>query len=61
SRRHAAIRVHDAEAGAKKRSFSLSDFGSSNGTFVQIRGESPLENGDEFRVGQQLFRVELGT
>ena len=61
SRRHAAIRVHDADGGPKKRSFSLCDFGSSNGTFVQIRGESPLENGDEFRVGQQLFRVELST
>ncbi len=56
SRRHAAINVMED---GKKRAFSLSDFGSSNGTFLQIRGEAPLEGGDEFRVGQQLFRVEL--
>jgi len=55
SRRHAAIR-----ADASKRTFWLVDFGSSNGTFLQIRGEVALKSGDEFRVGQQLFRVVVG-
>jgi pSer/pThr/pTyr-binding forkhead associated (FHA) protein len=51
SRRHAAIRFADATTCA------LVDLGSSNGTFVRIRGEVPLQNRDEFRVGQQLLRV----
>jgi pSer/pThr/pTyr-binding forkhead associated (FHA) protein len=54
SRRHAVIKYS-----AQGRQFSLSDLGSSNGTFVQIRGEVPLKSGDQFRVGQQLFRVDL--
>jgi pSer/pThr/pTyr-binding forkhead associated (FHA) protein len=61
SRRHASIVVHQGSGEASKRSFALSDFGSSNGTFLQIRGEVPLESGSEFRVGQQLFRVELNA
>lgn len=61
SRRHASIVVHLGAKGDGKRTFALSDFGSSNGTFLQIRGEVPLESGSEFRVGQQLFRVELNA
>jgi pSer/pThr/pTyr-binding forkhead associated (FHA) protein/predicted amidophosphoribosyltransferase len=61
SRRHASIVVHQGTKGDGKRTFALSDFGSSNGTFLQIRGEVPLESGSEFRVGQQLFRVELNA
>ncbi len=53
SRRHAAVRVLSAGA------FALVDLGSSNGTFIQIRAEVPLKNGDQFRIGQQLFRVDL--
>ena len=55
SRRHAAVRFSDGPA----KTFRLTDLGSSNGTFVRIRGEIPLKNGDEFRVGQQLLRVVL--
>ena len=40
--------------------FTLVDLGSSNGCFVRIRGELEVTHGDQFRVGQQLFRVELG-
>ncbi len=40
-------------------SFSLVDLGSSNGSYIQIRAEVPLRSGDEFRIGQQLFRVDL--
>jgi pSer/pThr/pTyr-binding forkhead associated (FHA) protein len=54
SRRHAVLRVD-----AVKRTFSLADHGSSNGTFLQIRSDVPVTTGDEFRVGQQLFRVDL--
>ncbi len=56
SRRHAVIRTD-----AAKKAFFLADFGSSNGTFLQIRGEVSLQHGDEFRVGQQLFRVDLAA
>ena len=56
SRRHAVIRMD-----ATKKTFTISDFGSSNGTFLQIRGEVALKAGDEFRVGQQLFRIDLRT
>lgn len=57
SRRHAALRF-DAAA-AHDRRFSLVDLGSSNGTFLQIREEVRLKDGDHFRVGQQLFRVDI--
>ena len=53
SRRHAAIRVLDHGR------FALCDLGSSNGTFLQVRGEVPLFDTDQFRIGQQLFRVDL--
>jgi len=56
SRRHALVRVD-----RDKKQFHLADLGSSNGTFVQIRGEVTLKSGDQFRIGQQLFRIELST
>jgi pSer/pThr/pTyr-binding forkhead associated (FHA) protein len=56
SRRHAIIRLDHPS-----RRCTLLDLGSSNGTFVQIRGQVPLKNGDQFRVGQQLFRVDLNV
>ncbi len=62
SRRHAAIRVDgvraDESSPARPVRCTLVDLGSSNGTFVQIRGEAEVFEGDQFRVGQQLFRVE---
>jgi pSer/pThr/pTyr-binding forkhead associated (FHA) protein len=54
SRRHALIKVD-----RNNNRFLLADLGSSNGTFVQIRGDVSLKSGDQFRIGQQLFRVEL--
>jgi pSer/pThr/pTyr-binding forkhead associated (FHA) protein len=66
SRRHAAIRVLDvseprrADAAATRATqFALVDLGSSNGSFLRIRGEIDLVAGDHFRVGQQLFRVDF--
>jgi pSer/pThr/pTyr-binding forkhead associated (FHA) protein len=54
SRRHAVIK-YDRD----NKRFLLADLGSSNGTFVQIRGDVALKSGDQFRIGQQLYRVEL--
>ena len=39
--------------------FALVDLGSSNGSYIQIKTEVPLHDGDQFRIGQQLFRVDL--
>jgi pSer/pThr/pTyr-binding forkhead associated (FHA) protein len=54
SRRHAALRYE-----AATNRFSVVDLGSSNGSFLQIREEVRLKDGDHFRVGQQLFRVDF--
>lgn len=61
SRRHAAVVVQGAAHGSKgpQRRFSLMDLGSSNGTFLQLREEIRLKNGDHLRIGQQLFRFDL--
>jgi pSer/pThr/pTyr-binding forkhead associated (FHA) protein len=55
SRTHAAVRV---EEGPTPR-FSLVDLGSSNGTFLRMAEAVEVFDGDQFRVGQQLFRIEL--
>jgi pSer/pThr/pTyr-binding forkhead associated (FHA) protein len=55
SRRHAAI-TRDASNGT----FSLRDLGSSNGTYLAIRSERELTPGDHVRVGQHLFRLDVG-
>lgn len=54
SRKHAAITRDGASGG-----FSLRDLGSSNGTYVALRGEHPLTAGDHVRVGQHLFRIDI--
>ena len=55
SRRHAAIRRNPVTM-----EFSLVDLDSSNGTYVAIRGEVAITDGDYLRIGQHLFRVDLG-
>lgn len=40
-------------------SFTLKDMGSSNGTFLAIRGERILANGSHVRIGQHLFRLKV--
>jgi pSer/pThr/pTyr-binding forkhead associated (FHA) protein len=52
SGRHATITWRDDQA-------TLEDIGSSNGTYLQIRGPAELLDGDLVLVGQQLFRYEL--
>jgi pSer/pThr/pTyr-binding forkhead associated (FHA) protein len=61
SRRHAIIRASVGAATGGRPTVTLADLGSSNGTFVQIEGEISLSHGDCFRVGHQLFRVEIPT
>jgi pSer/pThr/pTyr-binding forkhead associated (FHA) protein len=51
SARHARIDVAGAE-------LTLSDTGSSNGTFVKLAGPAELVPGDQLLVGGQLLRVE---
>jgi len=53
SRRHAAITRSPSDG-----SFTLLDLGSSNGTFLRIRGQAELVPGDHLRVGQHLFRFD---
>ncbi len=55
SRRHVSV-DRDPATGA----FTLRDLGSSNGTFLAIRGERELTSGDHLRVGQHLFRLDIG-
>ncbi|RAL25413.1 hypothetical protein DL240_04160 [Lujinxingia litoralis] len=38
----------------------LRDLGSSNGTYIKVRGERQLSNGDLILMGQQLFRLQIG-
>jgi len=51
SRRHAMISQHDGHP-------HLQDLGSSNGSYIRLRGEHELEPGDLIRMGDQLFRFE---
>jgi pSer/pThr/pTyr-binding forkhead associated (FHA) protein len=50
---HAQLTV----AGGK---LTLTDLNSSNGTYVRVRAEHTLQNGDLLLMGQQLFRVNVG-
>src|SRR5690606_1868039 len=54
SRRHAVLKWQGGQC-------VLDDLKSSNGTFVRLRGRQPLESGDVFRMGDQMFRLEIGV
>jgi pSer/pThr/pTyr-binding forkhead associated (FHA) protein len=54
SRRHALVRWDD-----ELETFVLSDLSSSNGTYLAIREDVRLDDGDFVRLGQHLFRVDL--
>jgi pSer/pThr/pTyr-binding forkhead associated (FHA) protein len=58
SRRHAALRLLGPQGTGGVRRFAIADLGSSNGTFLQVRDEVRLRQGDHFRIGQQLFRFD---
>jgi pSer/pThr/pTyr-binding forkhead associated (FHA) protein len=53
SRRHAVLRWQGNQC-------LLEDLKSSNGTFVRVRGPQLLDSGDTLRMGDQMFRIELG-
>jgi pSer/pThr/pTyr-binding forkhead associated (FHA) protein len=55
SRRHASVERDQAAS-----AFTLRDLGSSNGTYLAIRDEHEVSNGDYLRVGQHLFRLDVG-
>ncbi len=52
SGRHARLEVGEG-------SVTLSDLGSSNGTFVKISGAGELASGDQVLVGSQLLRLDV--
>ncbi len=56
SRRHASLTRNPADG-----TFALRDLGSSNGTFLRVRGKVDLQPGDHLRIGQHLFRYEMET
>jgi len=56
SRKHAAVRV---DGTMHDRRYYLVDLGSSNGTFLRMRSDTQVFDGDHFRVGHQLFRIEI--
>jgi pSer/pThr/pTyr-binding forkhead associated (FHA) protein len=56
SRRHAAVQWDEAQT-----HFVLVDLSSSNGTYLAIREDVKLDDGDFIRLGQHLFRVDLPT
>jgi pSer/pThr/pTyr-binding forkhead associated (FHA) protein len=56
SRRHANITRNPADG-----HFTLRDLGSSNGTYLAIRGEVELAHGDHVRIGQHLFRLDFAV
>jgi pSer/pThr/pTyr-binding forkhead associated (FHA) protein len=39
-------------------SITLTDLGSSNGSFVRLKDEHPVSSGDILLMGQQLFRID---
>ncbi len=55
SRRHASI------SSTVDQRLVLEDLGSSNGTFVALRGEVKLSSGDHVRIGQHLLRFETSA
>ena len=38
---------------------TLTDLGSSNGTFIRLREETDVQSGDVLLMGQQLFRISM--
>jgi len=53
SRRHAQISYRNGSG-------HLEDLGSSNGTFLRLRGPHGLASGDLIRLGDELLRFEIG-
>lgn len=56
SRRHATLTM---ELQGDSMSVMLEDLQSANGTYLRVRGSAHVEDGDMFRVGDQIFRVRI--
>jgi hypothetical protein len=52
------VSARHARLDAAEQEVTVTDLGSSNGTFVKAIGPTPLQPGDQVLVGAQLFRVE---
>ncbi|MCX7944903.1 MAG: FHA domain-containing protein [Deltaproteobacteria bacterium] len=52
SSKHAQIEMRESR-------FFLKDLGSSNGTFIRIKGTEKLNNGDILLIGLSLIRIEI--
>jgi len=50
-----------ARLAARNGRYTIADLGSSNGTYLRIRGQADLDDGDILLMGDQLFRVDLGS
>ncbi len=50
------LHCHLAWSGGKA---SLTDLGSSNGTFIRLKEETEVRSGDVLLMGQQLFRISM--
>jgi pSer/pThr/pTyr-binding forkhead associated (FHA) protein len=53
SRRHAQLHYISSRV-------TLADLGSSNGSFVRLRGQHLLTSGEQIRIGDELLRFEIG-
>ncbi|MBI4549198.1 MAG: FHA domain-containing protein [Ignavibacteriae bacterium] len=54
SRRHLSITLRDSK-------IFIKDLKSVNGTYLKVRNSVHIEDGDEFRVGRQAFRLSIQT
>jgi pSer/pThr/pTyr-binding forkhead associated (FHA) protein len=54
SRRHAVF-----SRDPSNNTFAVRDLGSSNGTYLAIRGEQEVYQSDHLRIGQHLFRLDV--
>jgi pSer/pThr/pTyr-binding forkhead associated (FHA) protein len=59
SRRHAVLRFQKDQRPNAPAKFTVEDLGSSNGTYLGIRRDTPLSSGDRIRIGQHLFRLDV--
>ncbi|HEY1957518.1 MAG TPA: FHA domain-containing protein [Polyangiaceae bacterium] len=50
------LHCHIAYEGGR---ITLTDLGSSNGTFIRLREETQVQSGDVLLMGQQLFRISM--
>ena len=50
------LHCHIAYEGGR---ITLTDLGSSNGTFIRLREETNVQSGDVLLMGQQLFRISM--